>query len=323
MRSKTSNRVLFWFSRMMQALLLASVVAPLMLVAQSKSAAAGGGTATFPSAQAAADALVNAAAKHDPDALLKIFGQGAHDLLFTNEPPLDIQRVEDFAAQAREKMSISVEPKNGNHAYILVGNGEWPFPIPLVNAGGKWHFDTAAGSKEVLYRRIGSNELDAIQICDGFVEAQHEYAFKKRDGYQVNQYAQQIVSTPGKQDGLAWKNPDGSWGGPIGSKIALAISEGYSNKDTPYHGYYFKVLKGQGPAAPLGQLDYVIKGMMIGGFALVAAPAEYRVSGVKTFMVSQDGVVWQKDLGPTTLDQFKAMDRFNPDKSWSPVEDNP
>jgi len=307
---------------MMRALLFASVVVPLVLVAQSKTAATSGKAETFATAQDAANALVAASAKHDPAALLKIFGQDAHDLLFTNEPPQDIQRVEDFAAQARQKMSISVEPKNGNHAYILVGNGEWPFPIPLVSVGGKWHFDTAAGSKEVLYRRIGANELDAIQICEGFVDAQYDYAFKKREGYQVNQYAQQIVSTPGKQDGLAWRNADGSWGGPVGQKIALAISEGYSNKDTPYHGYYFKVLKGQGPAAPLGQLDYVIKGMMIGGFALVAAPAEYRVSGVKTFMVSQDGVVWQKDLGPTTLDQFKAMDRFNPDKSWTPVEDN-
>jgi hypothetical protein len=170
-----------------------------------------------------------------------------------------------------------------------------------------------------LYRRVGDNELDAIQICHGFVEAQYDYAFKRRDGYQVSQYAQRIISTPGKQDGLAWQNRDGSWGGPIGQKIAQAIAEGYSNRDTPYHGYYFKVLKGQGPAAPLGQLDYVIKGIMIGGFALVASPAEYRVTGVKTFMVSQDGVVWQKDLGPTTLDQFKAMDRFNPDSTWAPV----
>jgi hypothetical protein len=151
------------------------------------------------------------------------------------------------------------------------------------------------------------------------VEAQHGYAMKKRTGYDVNQYAQKIISTPGKQDGLAWKNPDGTFGGPIGEKIAMAISEGYSSKEMPYHGYYFKVLKGQGPAAPLGQLDYVIKGIMIGGFALVASPAEYRVTGVKTFMVSQDGVVWQKDLGPTTLDQFKAMERFNPDSSWTPV----
>lgn len=306
----------------MRALVFASVVVPLVMSAQSKTAPIKDEAERFPTAQAAADALVDASAKHDPYALLKIFGQDAHDLLFTNEPPQDVQRVEAFAAQAHEKMSISMEPQNGNHAYILVGNGEWPFPIPLVQVGGKWHFDTAAGSREVLYRRIGANELDAIDICEGFVEAQHDYALKKRAGYDVNQYAQRIISTPGTQDGLAWQNKDGSWGGPVGQKIAEAIAEGYGNKDTPYHGYYFKVLKGQGPAAPMGQMDYVIKGIMIGGFALVASPAEYRVTGVKTFMVSQDGVVWQKDLGPTTIDQFKSMELFNPDKSWTPVEES-
>ncbi len=274
---------------------------------------------TFSTPEDAAKALIDAAANFNETALTEIFGPHGADIVFTGEVPFDRQRAEQFGAQARQKMSVSVEPKNGNRAYLLVGNGEWPFPVPLVKSGGKWSFDTDAGRQELLYRRIGDDELDAIQICHGFVEAQHDYAFKKRDGYQVNQYAQRIISTPGKQDGLAWQNKDGSWGGPIGQKIAQAIAEGYSNRDTPYHGYYFKVLKGQGPAAPLGQLDYVIKGIMIGGFALVASPAEYRVTGVKTFMVSQDGVVWQKDLGPTTLDQFKAMDRFNPDPTWAPV----
>lgn len=319
MRSRTSNRVVCSFGWTMRTLSMASLLVPFMLTAQSKTSASAGGPETFPTAQAAADALIAASEKTDPYALLRIFGQDANNLLFTNEPAQDKERVADFAAQARQKNSLSFEPKSGNHAYLLVGNGEWPFPIPIVKAGSKWHFDTAQGQKEVLYRRIGSNELDAIQICHGFVEAQHQYAMKARAGYDVNQYAQRIVSSPGKQDGLAWKNADGTWGGPIGEKIAEVISQGYSSNETPYHGYYFKVLKGQGPAAPLGQLDYVIKGVMIGGFALVAAPAEYRVTGVKTFMVSQDGVVWQKDLGPTTLDQFKAMDRFNPDKTWTPV----
>ena len=318
MRSRTSNQVVSWFAWTVRALLLIAVV-PFMLAAQSKASTPAAGPETFPTAQAAADALIDASAKTDPYALLKIFGPDANNLLFTNEPAQDKQRVAEFAAEARQKNSLSFEPKNGSHAYLLVGNGEWPFPVPIVKAGGKWHFDIAAGRQEVLYRRVGRNELDAIQICHGFVDAQHEYAMKKRAGYDVNQYAQRIISTPGKEDGLAWQNKDGSWGGPIGQKIALAIAEGYSNRDTPYHGYYFKVLKGQGPAAPLGQLDYVIKGVMIGGFALVAAPAEYRVTGVKTFMVSQDGVVWQKDLGPTTLDQFKAMDLFNPDSTWTPV----
>ena len=322
MRSRTSNQVASWFAWKVRALLLAIIVAPFVLTAQSKTSTPAAGPETFPTAQAAADALIAASTNTDPYALLRIFGPDANNLLFTNEPAQDKQRVADFAAQAHQKNSLSFEPKSGNHAYLLVGNGEWPFPIPIVKTGGKWHFDTVEGHQEVLYRRIGSNELDAIQICHGFVEAQHQYAMQKRAGYDVNQYAQRIISSPGKQDGLAWKNPDGTWGGPVGEKIAAAISQGYNSKEMPYHGYYFKVLKGQGPAAPLGQLDYVIKGVMIGGFALVAAPAEYRVTGVKTFMVSQDGVVWQKDLGPTTLDQFKAMDRFNPDKSWTPVEEN-
>ncbi len=203
-----------------------------------------------------------------------------------------------------------------------MGNEEWPFPVPIVKRSGKWYFDSKAGRQELLYRRIGANELDAIQICRGYVEAQQEYAFQKREGYAVNQYAQRIISTPGKQDGLAWQNADGTWEGPIGEKIALAIEQGYTSRAEPYHGYFFKILKGQGPAAPLGEMNYVVEGVMIGGFALVAAPAEYRVTGVKTFMISNDGVVYQKDFGSTTLDEFKRMELFNPDKSWTPVDDD-
>jgi hypothetical protein len=171
-----------------------------------------------------------------------------------------------------------------------------------------------------LRRRIGANELDAIQICRGFVEAQYEYASQQHDG--INQYAQQIISSPGKQDGLYWRNPDGLPGGPISEAIAQAIAEGYSfDKPAAYHGYYFKVLKGQGPAAPLGQIDYVIEGVMIGGFALVAVPAEYRVTGVKTFMVSNYGVVYEKDLGPDSLTIAKNMELYNPDKTWHRTND--
>jgi hypothetical protein len=169
----------------------------------------------------------------------------------------------------------------------------------------------------VLYRRIGRNELDAIAICRGFVEAQKEYALEVHDDSGVHQYAQRIISTPGKQDGLYWQNADGTPGGPITEAIAKAIAEGYSvEKRSAFHGYYFQVLKGQGPAAPLGELDYVINGMMIGGFALIAAPAEYRVTGVQTFIVSHDGIVYQKDLGPDTLNIAKKIERYNPDKSW-------
>ena len=218
----------------------------------------------------------------------------------------------------QNRKSLFHHPVNVQDAPCITLNRPLPLGL-LVKKGQGWSFDTEAGRKEVLLRRIGANELDAIQICRGYVEAQYEYAFQKQEGYNVNQYAQRVISTPGKQDGLAWKNSDGTWGGPVGEKIAQAIEQGYTSRSEPYHGYFFKVLKGQGPAAPMGQMDFVVKGLMIGGFALVAAPAEYGITGVKTFIVSNDGVVFQKDFGPATVDEFAKMERFNPDKSWTPV----
>jgi hypothetical protein len=281
--------------------------------------ASGASAKAFDSPQQAADALINAAEKFDEQALIEIFGPGGDDIVLTGEYAQDRQRALDFAAEAREKTAVSIDPKNGSRAYLLIGNEDWPFAVPMVKTGSKWHFDAKAGRQELLYRRIGANELDAIQVCRGYVEAQYDYAYEKREGYSVNQYAQRIISTSGKQDGLAWQNPDGTWGGPIGEKIAMAIQQGYSSKAEPYHGYFFKILKGQGPDAPLGAMDFVVQGVMIGGFALVAAPAEYRVTGVQTFIVSDDGVVYQKDFGEKTLDVFKDMEIFNPDQSWTPV----
>jgi hypothetical protein len=193
---------------------------------------------------------------------------------------------------------------------------------PIVKTGGKWQFDSKAGHEEVLNRRIGENELDAISISRGYVEAQKQYATQIHDNSGVNQYAQKIISTPGKHDGLAWKNPDGSWGGPVGHAVAEALQEGYSEKGGPFHGYYFKVLKGQGPAAKLGPLDYMIDGAMIGGFALVAWPAEYGVTGVQTFIVSYDGVVHQKDLGQKSTQIASAMDRYDPNRTWKATNDD-
>jgi hypothetical protein len=274
---------------------------------------------TFATPEQAANALVDAAERFDVGALEEIFGPDGDDIVLSGEYPQDRQKALDFAAEAHEKKSISVDPQKGNRAFLLVGDENWPFPVPLVKLGDKWHFDTKAGRQELLNRRIGSNELDAIDICQGYVEAQNEYAYEPREGYNVNQYAQRIISTPGKQDGLAWQNADGSWGGPIGEKIAQAMQQGYSGNAEPYHGYFFKILKGQGPAAPLGQMDYVIEGVMIGGFALAAAPAEYGETGVKSFIVSQDGVVYEKDFGPATLNEFTKTERFNPDASWKPI----
>jgi hypothetical protein len=265
------------------------------------------------------DALVLAAGKFDVGALTQIFGPDGNDIVLSGEFSQDRKYATDFAAEARRKKTVSVDPRSRNRAFLLVGDENWPFPVPLVKLGGKWFFDSNAGRQELLYRRIGANELDAIEVCRGYVEAQHEYALQQRAINDVSHYAQRIVSTPGKRDGLAWRNPAGAWDGPVGENIARAIEQGYTSSSDPYHGYFFKILKGQGPAAPLGEMDFVVKGVMIGGFALVAAPAVYAVTGIRTFIVSHDGVVYEKDFGPKTLDEFKKMDRFNPDNSWIPV----
>ena len=276
----------------------------------------------FATPKEAVEALIQATENFDVPALKEILGPDGEDLVSSEDPVQDKNNAIAFAVRAREKNDVAIDPKNSKRAIISVGNEDWPLPIPLVNKAGKWIFDTKAGRQEVLFRRIGSNELDAIQICRGYVEAQHEYALEKHDNAEVNQYAQRIISTPGKHDGLAWRNPDGSMGGPVGEGIAKALDQGYTNKSQAYHGYYFKILKGQGPAARLGQIDFVVNGAMIGGFALAAAPAEYRVTGVKTFLVSYDGVVYQKDLGPETLKIFKDMELYNPDKTWARTDDN-
>jgi len=289
--------------------------------APAAAAASAAGARSFDTPQEAANVLIDAAEKFDVVTLGQIFGPGGEDIVFSGEFAQDRRHAANFVAEAHEKKSVSVDPKSRNRAFLLVGNEDWPFPVPIVERGSKWFFDAKAGQQELLYRRIGADELDAISICHGYVEAQHDYALQKREGYDVNQYAQRIVSTPGTQNGLAWQNADGTWGGPVGDKIARAIEQGYTSGSEPYHGYFFKILKGQGPAASLGEMDFVVKGVMIGGFALVAAPAEYGVTGVRTFIVSHDGVVYDKDFGPKTLDEFKKMDRFNPDKSWTPVPD--
>jgi hypothetical protein len=275
----------------------------------------------FDTAKQAADALIQAAEAFDVPVLTEILGPDSADIISSVDPVADKNRAVAFATKAKEKISINVDPKDTNLSILSVGNDNFPLPIPIVKEKGKWHFNTKVGREEILNRRIGANELDAIEVCRGFVEAQHEYAQEKHDDSKVNQYAQKIISTPGKHDGLSWKNPDGTWGGPIGENVAKALEQGYSDKTQPFHGYFFKVLKKQGPNAPLGEMDFVVKDAMIGGFALVAAPAQYRVTGVKSFMVGPDGVVYEKDLGEKTLDAFKALEAYDPDKSWKETDD--
>ena len=275
----------------------------------------------FASPESAAAALVVAAEKFDVPALKAILGGQGADLVETEDPVQDRRTATAFAAEARQKQRLELDSTK-TVAVLSVGPSDWPMPIPIVEQNGKWAFDAPAGREEVLRRRIGRNELDAIQVCHGYVEAQRTYALTRHDGALVNQYAQRVISSPGKQDGLAWRTADGIWEGPVGEAIARAIAEGYSDRMTPYHGYYFKVLKGQGPAAPMGQMDFVVDSAMIGGFALVAAPAEYLVTGVNTFIVSHDGIVYEKDFGDKTLDEFRSMERYNPDSTWKAVSDD-
>src|SRR6266404_2472044 len=256
----------------------------------------------FDTPKQAVDSLLTAAATFDVPALKQILGPDSEDLVSAEDPVADKTRALAFAAKAKEKNSIEIDKKDPNRAILSVGNDDFPLPIPIVKQKGKWSFDTKVGREEILNRRVGANELNAIELCRGYVESQHEYAADKHDDAKVNQYAQHILSTPGKHDGLAWKNADGTWGGPVGDEVAKALEEGYSAQaGKPYHGYYFKVLKGQGPAAAMGEMDFVVGGAMIGGFALAAAPAEYRVTGVQT---------------------FQSMDKYNPDKNWKVTEDD-
>ncbi|HVP35294.1 MAG TPA: DUF2950 domain-containing protein [Steroidobacteraceae bacterium] len=302
-----------------------AATAPEPAATQTKAAApasAGKAAQNFDTPEQAAEALISAAEKFDVDALIKIVGSDGEDLVLTGEFAQDRERAQEFAAKARKKMKVATLPNTGNRAALLVGEDDWPFALPIVKHGSHWSFDAAAGRDELFNRRIGANELDAIAICRGYVEAQYDYAYRKRSGYEPSQYAQRVIASPGKQDGLAWQKADGTWDGPVGEKVARAIERGYDLQAGPYHGYFFKVLKAQGPNAPLGAMDFVVKGIMIGGFALVAAPAEYGETGFKTFMVGETGIVYQKDLGPATLEAFQKMDRFDPDKSWTPVEDD-
>jgi len=322
MRSRTLN-VVAWKISLAFPLTAAFCVLGVFSIAaqQSKQQPARSAQKAFDTPEQAAQALIAAAETYDVPALMEILGPDARDLVSSENPVEEKSRSTEFAGLAREKRSVTLDPKNRGRATLVVGNDDWPLPIPIVKRDGKWYYDTKAGRQEILFRRIGENELDAIRICRGFVEAQHEYALGKYDDSVVNQYAQRIISTPGKHDGLAWQNPDGGWDGPVGEAVAKALEQGYAANKAPFHGYYFKVLKGQGPNAPLGQMDFVVNGVMIGGFALAAAPAQYKVTGVQTFIVSHDGIVYQKDLGPDTLTIFKSMERYNPDKTWRPTVD--
>jgi hypothetical protein len=268
---------------------------------------------------AAVDALVAFAKSGDEKAALVVLGPSGGDIISSGD------KVSDDAVRARFISSYDAKHEikmNGdNKATLIIGDNDYPFPIPLVRKAGKWSFDTQGGRMEILARRIGHNELDAIQTALAFVDAQDEYASKDRTGGGVGVYAQHFISQPGKKDGLYWPTAPGEEESPLGALFAQASQEGYvAGNDAPYHGYYYKILARQGPHATGGAIDYVVNGKMIGGYALVAYPDEYRNSGVMTFMVNHSGQVFQKDLGPNTANIAQKITSFDPDPSWKKVD---
>jgi hypothetical protein len=277
----------------------------------------------FRSPEEAVKAFTDAIEADDLKELMMIFGPGAKEVIFSGDEVADKAGREHFAKSYGEMNKLV--PEDDGKVVLHVGSDDWPFPIPIVKKGKAWFFDTEAGKHEILHRRIGRNELSTIQVCLAYVDAQREYASTDWDGNGLFEYAQTFASTKGAKDGLYWETKGGGGGSPLGPLAAEAVEEGSDRdksgiKPVPYHGYFFKILKSQGKHAPGGAYDYVVKGKMIGGFGLVAYPAGYAVSGVMTFIVSHDGVVYQKDLGRETEKVVKGMKQYDPDKTWKKVE---
>ncbi len=278
---------------------------------------------TFATADEAAQALARAVEADDVDALMLLFGDDARDVVASGDEVQDRNQRAAFAARIRAGMKLEKDREDANRVVILTGNDGDPFAVPLVRKANRWRFDTDAGSTELLARRIGANELATIELSRGYVEAQQKYALEDPAQNGIAVYAERFISSPGKKDGLYWPAESGGAVSPISSQITKAVTEGYRKNDerpVPYHGYYYKILKAQGPHAPGGARDYVEKGLMLGGFALVAWPAEYGASGIKTFIVNQEGVVLEKDLGDKTTEIARAMIAYDPDPTWHPAQ---
>jgi hypothetical protein len=277
-----------------------------------------GGEKTFASPGDAVLALYNAAKSNDSQALNAILGSNSGPILHTGDEIADQKITADFIGRYDQMHRVVMEPDQNVTLYI--GADNWPMPIPIVkNNNGAWYFDTEAGKQEILYRRIGRNENDTIEVLHTLVDAELEYASQTHDGEKTKHYAGKFLSDEGKQNGLYWKTSDNETPSPIGPLLVVAAGEGYTRKEgqpTPFHGYYYRILTKQGPAAKGGPRDYVVNGQLTRGFAFVAYPAEYRNSGVMTFIVNQDGVVYEKDLGQDTHKLASAMSEYNPDKTW-------
>jgi len=274
---------------------------------------------TFATPEEAVNALVAAVRAADLEGMVAVIGPQSRGWLFTGDSVSDAADWKAFIAAFEKKNAVR---KEGDARAVLVIGDDWPFPAPLVAKAGKWSFDAQAGREEVMNRRVGRNELDTIQTLLAIADAQREYAARDPDANRLPNYAARLRSTPGMKDGLYWEAKPGEAPSPLGALAAKAVKEGYgeklkSAKPEPYHGYYFRLLAGQGKDAPGGAYNYMVGGLLYGGFAVVAWPASYGNSGVKTFLVNHDGVVWEKDLGPSTQKQAETMKRFNPDKTWA------
>ena len=282
-----------------------------------KSAPSEPSQSTFDTPDAAAEALYKAAAASDTSALIALFGPNSREILGQADHVQAKREREVVVAAMRERWYLEGE---GTRREIVIGNEDHPLPIPLVEEGGKWRFDTEAGKDELRFRRVGRNELDAMEVAAAFVEAQKEYAAQSHDGVAKGAYAQKALSDPGKHNGLYWPVEEGQPLSPMGELAAKASTEGYGGENVrrePLYGYYFKVLTAQGPSAPGGEKSWIVDGAMRGGFGLLAWPAEYGASGVMTFMVGPDGALRQKDLGDETPTAAAAIMRFDPDSSWT------
>ena len=294
----------------------------LVFAAACSAALTAGATAQqrYATAEEAANALVAAVRADDRKAIVTVLGPGGVDIVSSGDAVSDGQSQRAFLMAYDAKHKVATE--GDNRAMLVIGQQDWPFPVPIVRKDGRWQFDTVDGRQEILYRRIGRNELAAIQAALAYVDAQDEYAEISRKASGTASFAQRIVSSPGKKDGLYWPSAQGEAESPLGDGVAEATSQGYriGSGRAPYHGYYYKILTRQGPTAPGGALDYVVRGNMIGGYGLVAYPAQYGNSGVMTFVVNHNGTVFQKDLGARTAQIAERMTSFNPDQTWKKVE---
>lgn len=277
---------------------------------------------TFATPEQAVDALLAAVRGGRIDELRTILGPGSRTLVSSGDEVADAQARHKFVAEYEDAHELVRQSEI--RAVLVIGKDDWSFPFPITKQGADWRFDATAGATEIVDRRIGANELSAIEVCRAYVDAQRDYAEEDRNHSGFVEYAQKFSSSPGHHDGLYWPSATGEDQSPLGPLIASARAEGYGRGrvkggHNPYHGYYYRILKGQGPAARDGAYDYVVKGHMIAGFALVAFPARYGASGIMTFIVNHDGVVYQKDLGPRTAEHAGRMTLFNPDPGWTPV----